>query len=206
MLARPLATQSRGPRALRGDCGAPSAQPWLQRPSPRADGAAWRRTQHRLQTRWAMSETVDRALCLSVLGLALRNCKPKPGLVHRTDLGSQYASLDCQAALQAANQVSSMSRKGTCWDNTVAERFFATMKQELCHLRSVASRNETRRVVFRVRRSLLQPTRTSLLTRQQEPHRVRSHARELENRRLTRLSTKAEQLELACADDKVTTG
>jgi transposase InsO family protein len=79
---------------------------------------------------WAMSETIDRSLCLSALRMALRNCKPKAGLLHHTDRGSQYASLDYQAALRAAGAVSSMSRKGNCWDNAVAESFFATLKQE----------------------------------------------------------------------------
>ena len=97
---------------------------------------------------WAMSETIDRSLCLSALTMALRNCKPRPGLLHHTDRGSQYASLDYQAALRAAGAVSSMSRKGNCWDNAVAESFFSTLKQELCHLRSFASRDEARRAIF----------------------------------------------------------
>lgn len=97
---------------------------------------------------WAMSETIDRSLCLSALRMALLTCQPKPGLLHHTDRGSQYASLDYQAALRTAGLVSSMSRRGNCWDNAVAESFFATLKQELCHLRNFASRDEARRAIF----------------------------------------------------------
>ena len=97
---------------------------------------------------WAMGETIDRTLCLSALQMALRNRKPPPGLVHHTDRGSQYASHDYQAALQAGGLVGSMSRKGNCWDNAVAESFFATLKQELCHRLRFASRDEARRAIF----------------------------------------------------------
>lgn len=95
-----------------------------------------------------MSDTIDRKLCLGALQMAVRNRKPAPGLVHHTGRGSQYASVDYQAALHAVGLVCSMSRRGNCWDNAVAESFFAPLKQELCHRLRFASRDEARRAIF----------------------------------------------------------
>jgi putative transposase len=61
--------------------------------------------------------------------LTLRD--PAPGLVHHTDRGSQYASAAYRQDLKRAGAVPSMSRKGDCWDNAVAESFFGTLEQEL---------------------------------------------------------------------------
>jgi putative transposase len=79
---------------------------------------------------WATSETNDRALALDALGQALRHRRPKPGLVHHTDRGSPYASDEYRAALAAHGLVASMSRTGDCYDNAVAESFFASLKTE----------------------------------------------------------------------------
>lgn len=97
---------------------------------------------------WSMSDTIDRHLCLSALQMALVNRQPPPGLVHHTDRGSQYASDEYQAALLTLGFVGSMSRKGNCWDNAVAESFFATLKTELCNPRRFATRAEARQAIF----------------------------------------------------------
>ena len=57
--------------------------------------------------------------------------RPDPGLVHHSDRGSPYASDDYRDALKAGGLIPSMSRTGDCWDNAVAESFFATIKAEL---------------------------------------------------------------------------
>jgi transposase InsO family protein len=75
---------------------------------------------------WAASDTNDSELALAALGNALRERNPGPGLVHHSDRGSPYASGDYRRALEARGIVASMSRKGDCWDNAVAESFFAT--------------------------------------------------------------------------------
>jgi len=80
---------------------------------------------------WAASETNDTALALAVLDSALRERSPAPGLLHHSDRGSPYTSRDYQGVLAARGIVASMSRKGDCWDNAVAESFFATIKAEL---------------------------------------------------------------------------
>jgi putative transposase len=80
---------------------------------------------------WAASATNDRFLALDALDLALRARKPRPGLLHHSDRGSPYASDDYRKALRRRGIVASMSRSGDCWDNAVAESFFATLKAEL---------------------------------------------------------------------------
>lgn len=97
---------------------------------------------------WSMSDRVDRDLCLSALQMALQSRDAPPGLVHHTDQGSQYESGEYQAALPMVGLVGSMSRKGNCWDNAVAESVFATRKIELCHDRRFATRAEARQAIF----------------------------------------------------------
>ena len=80
---------------------------------------------------WAASVTNDRALALEALQRALTARNPEPGLVHHSDRGSPYASDDYRRALEERGLVASMSRTGDCWDNAVAESFFASLKAEL---------------------------------------------------------------------------
>ena len=79
---------------------------------------------------WATSETNDTALALAALEDAVRARRPPRGLVHHTDRGSPYASDDYRAALAATGVLPSMSRVGDCYDNAVAESFFASLKSE----------------------------------------------------------------------------
>jgi putative transposase len=80
---------------------------------------------------WAMADHLRTELVLDALDLALATRRPAPGLVHHSDRGCQYTSLAFGRRLQAAGLVPSMSRTGNCWDNAVAESFFATLKREL---------------------------------------------------------------------------
>ena len=97
---------------------------------------------------FAMSERIDRALVLEALCVAVGQRVPNVGLMHHSDRGSQYASGDYQDALQALGVVCSMSRKGNCWDNAVAESFFATLKTECVYVRRFATRAEARETIF----------------------------------------------------------
>lgn len=81
----------------------------------------------------AMSESIDRRLVLEALRKAVRLRRPGAGLLHHSDRGSQYASNDYQEALAQFDMRCSMSRRGNCWDNAVAESFFSTLKFELVH-------------------------------------------------------------------------
>jgi transposase InsO family protein len=80
---------------------------------------------------WAVDESLERHLALDALAMALSNRRPARGLLHHSDRGVQYASDDYQKALKKDGLICSMSRKGDCWDNAVAESFFATLKGEL---------------------------------------------------------------------------
>ena len=82
---------------------------------------------------WSMADHMDVGLPLAALRKALASRNPRPGLIHHSDRGSQYASGAYQQALAAADIRCSMSRKGECWDNSVAESFFGRLKEELVY-------------------------------------------------------------------------
>lgn len=88
---------------------------------------------------WATSPSIDRHLALVALRAALRDRRPDAGLVHHSDRGSTYASGDYRSALETHAIECSMSRKGDCWDNAVAESFFATLKREVEEIDDLAS-------------------------------------------------------------------
>ncbi|WP_394829918.1 IS3 family transposase [Pendulispora albinea] len=91
---------------------------------------------------WATSAINDRSLVLAALRGALRTRRPAPGLIHHTDRGSPYASEDYLQALVAAGVVVSMSRTADCYDNAVAESFFATLKAEHVDHQRYATRDD----------------------------------------------------------------
>jgi transposase InsO family protein len=97
---------------------------------------------------WAISERLTDALTLNALGMALARRRPPQGLLHHSDRGSQYASGDYQKVLAQHGIVCSMSRRGDCWDNAVAESFFATLKVELVHDAAWATRATARTELF----------------------------------------------------------
>lgn len=97
---------------------------------------------------FAMSARIDRQLALDALSSAAGQRSPKARLIHHSDRGSQYASADYQDALRTLGLTCSMSRKGNCWDNAVAESFFATLKTELVYLTRFATRTEARDAIF----------------------------------------------------------
>jgi transposase InsO family protein len=80
---------------------------------------------------WAMRDTVDVELALSALRMASEARRPAAGLIHHSDRGSQYTSGDYRDELAAHGMIASMSGKGDCYDNAVAESFFATLECEL---------------------------------------------------------------------------
>lgn len=82
---------------------------------------------------WSLSEDLSVALPLRALHNALRQRRPAKRLLHHSDRGCQYTSTRYRRALREANCDVSMSRKGNCWDNAVAEAFFSTLKTELVH-------------------------------------------------------------------------
>lgn len=77
---------------------------------------------------WSMSKRMTAELVNDALQSAIRNRKPGKGLLWHTDRGSQYASNSHRKILKKHGIIQSMSRKGNCWDNAVAESFFHTLK------------------------------------------------------------------------------
>jgi putative transposase len=91
---------------------------------------------------WALGRSLDRELALNALRMALTRRRPPAGLIHHTDRGCQYASREYRALLHRHGLRCSMSRVGDCYDNAVAESFFATLKKELVHGCAFATRSE----------------------------------------------------------------
>jgi transposase InsO family protein len=82
---------------------------------------------------WSMQDHMQASLVNDALLMALWKRKPAKGLLWHTDRGSQYASDSHRTILKEHGVLQSMSRKGNCWDNAVAESFFHTLKTELTH-------------------------------------------------------------------------
>jgi transposase InsO family protein len=97
---------------------------------------------------WALSDRLGEGVALDALGMGLARRRPRPGLLHHSDRGSQYASAAYGAILAGHGVERSMSGAGSCWDNAVAESFFATLKVELDHDGAWRSRAEAHRAVF----------------------------------------------------------
>jgi len=97
---------------------------------------------------WAMDRRLKRTVALDALRMACWRKKPQPGLLHHSDRGTQYASLDYQGLLKALGMRASMSRKGNCYDNAAAESLFATLKKELVQLQRFATREQARQAIF----------------------------------------------------------
>lgn len=97
---------------------------------------------------WAMRDTLEAELALSALQMAIDARCPGPGVIHHSDRGVQYACEAYRALLTQHGFRASMSRKGDCWDNAVAESFFATLEWELLMQNDFQTRNEARHAIF----------------------------------------------------------
>ena len=97
---------------------------------------------------FAMSERIDLQLALDALVMAIKQRQPAAGLLHHSDRGSQYASYQYRQVLDRHAMVGSMSRRADCWDNAVAESFFASLKVELVYPNHWHSRAEARSAIF----------------------------------------------------------
>lgn len=108
---------------------------------------------------WAMSEHIDEKLVLAALNMALITRRPARGLIHHSDRGSQYCGTDYLAVLKAHGVQRSMSRKGDCWDNAVAESFFGTLKQEMLYRRELEPRAAVQTAIFEYLEAYYNPKR-----------------------------------------------
>jgi putative transposase len=97
---------------------------------------------------WSMSELLNAQIVSDALQMALQRRRPRPGLVHHSDRGVQYACNDYQQLLHAHKLVCSMSAAGNCYDNSVVESFWATLKTELVYRQQYVTRAEARFAIF----------------------------------------------------------
>lgn len=97
---------------------------------------------------WSMNSRMKASLVCEALKMALWQRNPKPGLIVHSDRGAQYASTAYHHLLKAYSCVGSMSRKGNCWDNAVAESFFGSLKQELVQWRDYQTRQQAQQDIL----------------------------------------------------------
>lgn len=99
---------------------------------------------------WSMDQRMQKSLVVNALHMALQHRKLNPSqrLMHHSDRGSQYASKLFQKLLKVNDIRCSMSRKGNCWDNAVAESFFRTLKEELVHQQRYKTRDDAKQSIF----------------------------------------------------------
>lgn len=102
----------------------------------------------RMVVGWAMSSGNNSALVCDALNMAIEHRKPKPGLLHHSDQGITYTSNQYRRLLEEYKMTSSMSRKGNCHDNAVAESFFGNLKNELTYHHDFRTRQDARSAIF----------------------------------------------------------
>lgn len=96
----------------------------------------------------AMADHLRTSLVSEALTMALAQRRPGPGLIFHTDRGCQYTAHDFRELLAKHGIVQSLARPGQCWDNAVAESFFATLKEELLYRGVWPTRSAARRAIF----------------------------------------------------------
>ena len=131
---------------------------------------------------WSMNTRIDRELVLNALLMAVWRRQPRAEVVVHSDQGSQYASHDWQSFLKAHGLVASMSRRGNCHDNAVAESFFQLLKRERIRRRIYPDRDAARRDVFEYIEMFYNPAR-------RHGHVGRVSPIEFERRHTTRLES-----------------
>ena len=96
---------------------------------------------------WSTAPAMPAGLVCDALRMAITSRRPPAGIIVHSDRGSQYASIQYQALLNRHGMLCSMSRKGNCWDNAVAERFFLNLKMECVWRTRYANQEEARKDV-----------------------------------------------------------
>jgi len=97
---------------------------------------------------WSMANHLRTELVLEALNMAIHNRRPAAGLVHHSDRGSQYTSVEFGGRLKEAGLVPSMGSVADAYDNALAESFISTLKRELLHRHSWPSKESVRAGIF----------------------------------------------------------
>lgn len=127
---------------------------------------------------WAVSDRLKKDLALLALRMALATRQPKGSLIHHSDRGSQYCSIDCQAVLRKQGLLISMSGKGNCCDNAVVEAFFKTIKSELIRPVAWQTRRRAENAVARYINRFYNPIRRHSTLGYQSPVQFETAGRE----------------------------
>lgn len=98
---------------------------------------------------WSMSDRNNEKLVTAALQMAIDERSPSEGLIHHTDRGNLYAAHGYRALQEKYGLIPSMSRKGDCYDNAVAESFFASLKNEVVYFKHYNTRQEAKSDIFR---------------------------------------------------------
>ena len=97
---------------------------------------------------WSMNKFISKRLVMDAMTMAIWRRKPSAGLIFHSDRGSQYCSHDFQKLLKKHGILASMSRKGDCWDNAVAESFFKSLKTELIYGNKLITKEQMKLQIF----------------------------------------------------------
>jgi putative transposase len=97
---------------------------------------------------WAMADHMRAELVCDALRMAIENRQPAPGAMFHSDRGTQYTSTEFRDLLAEHKMIQSLSRPRQCWDNAVAESFFASLKLECVYRQALPTRAHARRAVF----------------------------------------------------------
>ncbi len=108
---------------------------------------------------WAASNRMKKDLAIRALDMAINLRQPPPGCLHHTDRGSQYCSHDYQKILRKQGFQVSMSGKGICYDNSVVETFFKSLKAELIWRQTWTTRREAEAALFQYINGFYNPRR-----------------------------------------------
>jgi putative transposase len=97
---------------------------------------------------WSMANNLKTELVLDALNMAIYNRRPQPGLIHHSDRGSQYTSVEFGSRLKEAGLLPSMGSVADAYDNSMAESFVSTLKRELVHRHSWPNHQTARTAIF----------------------------------------------------------
>jgi putative transposase len=97
---------------------------------------------------WSMANSLKTELVLDAVNMAIYNRRPAPGLIHHSDRGSQYTSVEFGSRLKEAGLLPSMGSVADAYDNSMAESFVSTLKRELIHRHSWPNRQKARTAIF----------------------------------------------------------
>jgi putative transposase len=97
---------------------------------------------------WSMASHLKTDLVLDAVNMAIYNRRPAPGLIHHSDRGSQYTSVEFGSRLKEAGLLPSMGSVADAYDNSMAESFVSTLKRELIRRHSWPSRQMARTAIF----------------------------------------------------------